>query len=168
MESRTVSGWMLNYLLFWSESESHLFLEVYTSFVAENLISHWISICSPTFSSPLAVSWGHVINSRLPSRPEHLKAGTWPSSSLPGHMFQMAELQEASSTNESTHERATQESSRTYTGLHMSKRNKPLYVYEYKPPGFVNKAKFKVSSYSPIICKCCRTKCIHKTGKFSV
>lgn len=75
----------------------------YTSFVAEKLTSHWISICSPTFSIPLAVSWHHVISSCLPSRPEHLKASTWPFSSLPGHMFQKAELQDANSTNRSPH-----------------------------------------------------------------
>lgn len=54
----------------------------YVSIAAEKLISHWIPICFHTFSSHLAVSWGHVINSCLTSRPKHLKASTWPSSSL--------------------------------------------------------------------------------------
>lgn len=66
----------------------------YISFLAVKLISHWIHIYSLlTFFRHLVASQGSVTNSCLISRPKHLNLAHSLPTLLPGHMFQMTELQ---------------------------------------------------------------------------
>lgn len=98
-------------------------------FVSEKMISHGIPICFRTLSSHCVVGWGHVINSRLTSRPEHLKAGIGPSSSLARtHVPNDWAVRYKQQRSESTRARATHKSSWTYSGILWAREIK-LYVY---------------------------------------
>lgn len=133
MEFRIVSDWcsIISSSHFCSDSESHLFMEVLVYILCGreidfSLSSHKVPhiFCHPT------VSQGHVINSCPTSRPQHLKVGAWPSSSLAWtHVVRCKQH-----TSKSTHPKATLKSSWTYNGFHMTKKIKALY---YKPSKFV-------------------------------
>lgn len=134
MESSGVPGLVLNYFFsFEVRVEVTEYSWNYISFVTEKLICHWIPIHSPISSSHLALSQGHVINSWLISRPKHLEAGTWLSSSLAWPHVPNGRATGCKQAPIWVDIRKSYPGEfldlQIYSGLHMSKKNKPFYVY---------------------------------------